>query len=101
RHTRFSRDWSSDVCSSDLHFTDFQSCRLFATIAHARAHIPPSGARDASATADHARGHALRAIDDTVRACALLWGPAGHADVASRSEERREGKGGRSVMPVV
>src|SRR5690606_25571133 len=22
RHTRFSRDWSSDVCSSDLHFTD-------------------------------------------------------------------------------
>src|SRR5690606_40371470 len=20
RHTRFSRDWSSDVCSSDLHF---------------------------------------------------------------------------------
>src|SRR5690606_40658098 len=22
RHTRFSRDWSSDVCSSDLGFTD-------------------------------------------------------------------------------
>src|SRR5690606_40480127 len=21
RHTRFSRDWSSDVCSSDLHFS--------------------------------------------------------------------------------
>src|SRR5690606_8249132 len=24
RHTRFSRDWSSDVCSSDLTFYDFQ-----------------------------------------------------------------------------
>src|SRR5690606_39641343 len=22
RHTRFSRDWSSDVCSSDLHVSD-------------------------------------------------------------------------------
>src|SRR5690606_40125746 len=22
RHTRFSRDWSSDVCSSDLHYVD-------------------------------------------------------------------------------
>src|SRR5690606_39583997 len=24
RHTRFSRDWSSDVCSSDLRFTDLE-----------------------------------------------------------------------------
>src|SRR5207302_4542790 len=24
RHTRFSRDWSSDVCSSDLLLSDFQ-----------------------------------------------------------------------------
>src|SRR5690606_39486392 len=23
RHTRFSRDWSSDVCSSDLQFADY------------------------------------------------------------------------------
>src|SRR5690606_39376327 len=27
RHTRFSRDWSSDVCSSDLH----QQCRAAVT----------------------------------------------------------------------
>src|SRR5690606_13908469 len=26
RHTRFSRDWSSDVCSSDLHYLDFPRC---------------------------------------------------------------------------
>src|SRR5690606_40862118 len=27
RHTRFSRDWSSDVCSSDLDETDERVCR--------------------------------------------------------------------------
>src|SRR5690606_39785017 len=27
RHTRFSRDWSSDVCSSDLNFIDLFSDR--------------------------------------------------------------------------
>src|SRR5690606_40975462 len=26
RHTRFSRDWSSDVCSSDLHKVDLLIC---------------------------------------------------------------------------
>src|SRR5690606_39696699 len=31
RHTRFSRDWSSDVCSSDLHTTEFTTLfHLFA-----------------------------------------------------------------------
>src|SRR5207302_2500174 len=27
RHTRFSRDWSSDVCSSDLSASDFPEAR--------------------------------------------------------------------------
>src|SRR5690606_39717077 len=27
RHTRFSRDWSSDVCSSDLALADLQTIR--------------------------------------------------------------------------
>src|SRR5690606_41195204 len=31
RHTRFSRDWSSDVCSSDLSITTgFDTCRVLA-----------------------------------------------------------------------
>src|SRR5690606_40197523 len=34
RHTRFSRDWSSDVCSSDL---PVESCSLFIPLAHQRA----------------------------------------------------------------
>src|SRR5690606_39402595 len=28
RHTRFSRDWSSDVCSSDLRPNTVQNCRF-------------------------------------------------------------------------
>src|SRR5690606_40679266 len=31
RHTRFSRDWSSDVCSSDLYFLKASGTRLFGT----------------------------------------------------------------------
>src|SRR5690606_39694013 len=31
RHTRFSRDWSSDVCSSDLHESDLFGARLVTT----------------------------------------------------------------------
>src|SRR6266511_164286 len=30
RHTRFSRDWSSDVCSSDLELAELVSPSLFA-----------------------------------------------------------------------
>src|SRR5207302_6903748 len=44
RHTRFSRDWSSDVCSSDL----WNACGdLFATFAAQAFHVGPwgSGAR--------------------------------------------------------
>src|SRR5690606_17265932 len=32
RHTRFSRDWSSDVCSSDLESASIEALRLFAEI---------------------------------------------------------------------
>src|SRR5690606_41032130 len=39
RHTRFSRDWSSDVCSSDLHSTNRP--------------LPPMGGRSAPAGVLH------------------------------------------------
>src|SRR5690606_39327856 len=32
RHTRFSRDWSSDVCSSDLDFTFADECANAVTL---------------------------------------------------------------------
>src|SRR5690606_40973673 len=45
RHTRFSRDWSSDVCSSDLGvFVVVWGGKLLAAFAHERLREkPPSG----------------------------------------------------------
>src|SRR6266511_1700544 len=40
RHTRFSRDWSSDVCSSDL---DPEPDRLAHDAGHPRHHAPGPG----------------------------------------------------------
>src|SRR5690606_40094882 len=35
RHTRFSRDWSSDVCSSDLDETSLRGCIAISLARHA------------------------------------------------------------------
>src|SRR5690606_41153944 len=91
RHTRFSRDWSSDVCSSDL---------LAARLGALGWIEEDLGARLAAEPA--ALGEALRAA---ARAVALaLAGLAGegeellelvdhqHEGVPGRSEERRVGK---------
>src|SRR5690606_39336112 len=49
RHTRFSRDWSSDVCSSDLHAAteerEAELRRLYASPrkSHGRPALPPPG----------------------------------------------------------
>src|SRR5690606_40201315 len=79
RHTRFSRDWSSDVCSSDL--VTF----LPAKLAHH----------------DHGPGRVRRAFHRVLRlAMRFRWATimltlAAFA-VSIRSEERRVGKEGRS-----
>src|SRR5690606_39716379 len=79
RHTRFSRDWSSDVCSSDL----------VQVIHHAlqKSALPEE---------------AVQLIEDTRReTAAQMFKLNSHLDVliprggAKRSEERRVGKGGR------
>src|SRR5207302_8244055 len=72
RHTRFSRDWSSDVCSSDLHW--------YACTYH-RAHrfhyfSPTQGDTLPAAPATHGTGPAKTAAE-----C-----------LHPRSEERRVGK---------
>src|SRR5690606_40156282 len=76
RHTRFSRDWSSDVCSSDLP-------------------APESTARLAERThpvVEQANAHAItRTTDEGVGEL--------HADLIVRSEERRVGKECRSRWP--
>src|SRR5690606_18736870 len=54
RHTRFSRDWSSDVCSSDLKERDFPvtELRLFASARSAGTELDGVTVEDAS-TADY------------------------------------------------
>src|SRR5690606_28917520 len=67
RHTRFSRDWSSDVCSSDL--TD---ARLAATVAacrgfvYAAALMGVTGARDQVSAAAPALVKRVRAVSTGV-----------------------------------
>src|SRR5690606_41094835 len=90
RHTRFSRDWSSDVCSSDL--TDVSCDRPNAVNVVFTAGYPGSIPRVAWLAIMAAvkalyngcePGDAYWAMIDRLR-----WGP--------RSEERRVGRGGRA-----
>src|SRR5690606_39852977 len=85
RHTRFSRDWSSDVCSSDLG----RSLALDAEPERAyRSSLAAGGARRRPGVAPPAPSGAGTAAADgrTSRICRPL-APAG-----GRSEERRVGK---------
>src|SRR5207302_5304560 len=76
RHTRFSRDWSSDVCSSDLPAGRFGSV---APRAVAAPNLPAGGAF--AAAGGPAAGTQLYVM---------------HPDGGERSEERRVGKEWRS-----
>src|SRR5256884_4777193 len=85
RHTRCSRDWSSDVCSSDLYFQ-------FSIADDLRGHY---GAWDKSfrsqITVVNDSGHSLREL------CVHGLGWQMRSDsLNQRSEERRVGKEGRS-----
>src|SRR5207302_2960585 len=93
RHTRFSRDWSSDVCSSDLvaagakHVMDCVDCHNRPT------HIYPSPDRSVD------RAISAGKIDPTLpyikqQAVTILARDYKSAD--ERSEERRVGKEWRS-----
>src|SRR5690606_39832431 len=72
RHTRFSRDWSSDVCSSDLG----------PPRPHPRRRLPPRGTRDG-------RWHHLSSSNNPLTSSKAELPPSEPA----RSEERRVGKG--------
>src|SRR5690606_40548037 len=83
RHTRFSRDWSSDVCSSDL------AAPRAGTMVGGRAGPPdPAAERGGAPRAPSVRGLVDGDRDPRRRS-------AGRAGVPlARSEERRVGKGG-------
>src|SRR5690606_40028700 len=94
RHTRFSRDWSSDVCSSDLAADSDREARRLATTQQMSFANLLRGAR----------GLSQPPIDDIDS----YWSPMEKAQAEkmlarsvigsrdTRSEERRVGKEGRS-----
>src|SRR5690606_39553185 len=85
RHTRFSRDWSSDVCSSDLGTAPHLSGELLADMAQVNiVHIPYKGSGPAQS--DLLGGH-ISLLFSTVAPSVPL--------IQQRSEERRVGKEGR------
>src|SRR5690606_39984812 len=92
RHTSFSRDWSSDVCSSDLDIA--LAVELPVTVGKAL----PRGAAGSCLAVDFVETVA-RDLDpfDAVRRQAALGVQALEQDepFLERSEERRVGKGGR------
>src|SRR5690606_39809490 len=79
RHTRFSRDWSSDVCSSDLAGGVVGAARTSEQAGFSRVIGFDMGGT--STDVAHYNGEYERAFE---------------TEVAGRSEERRVGKEGRS-----
>src|SRR5207302_2463250 len=80
RHTRFSRDWSSDVCSSDLRRT---SRPVHDAQDHGQLPPPAPFPENLRASLLARRSPASSAI----ASCSLITSPLTH-----RSEERRVGK---------
>src|SRR5690606_40832213 len=85
RHTRFSRDWSSDVCSSDLF------------LAGSSRPSPPFSVVVGHHTGKHAQrrqkhngGYEIGGAHDA----------SSRLRCAARSEERRVGKGGTAGRPM-
>src|SRR5690606_40289987 len=87
RHTRFSRDWSSDVCSSDLRAEDYAR--------ELRVLLGSEGSEICGLVDEVARSIAAReSTADYVRRRGGAQGVSGYIlhTVPARSEERRVGK---------
>src|SRR3712207_8018604 len=78
RHTRYWRDWSSDVCSSDLPRDSVTGCARSTQSGHLSAQYAPTPIDSNSHIPDAVAGQGLEGIECT------------------RSEERRVGKECRS-----
>src|SRR5690606_40067036 len=88
RHTRFSRDWSSDVCSSDL----AHACGVTEPRQLRRSHVHVVAASGLSVPLSELHPEPITLIDDQARP----EEPERQISANQRSEERRVGKEGRS-----
>src|SRR5690606_40864095 len=95
RHTRFSRDWSSDVCSSDL--ASCQVLQLVSPPGELRVGAERRGLQIVAVIAERSSHVVPTPVDDRGRAVEW-WGQQREGPVleGQRSEERRVGNGGRS-----
>src|SRR5690554_6997514 len=95
RHTRCGRDWSSDVCSSDLlEDAELEGFRFHDLRHHFASRLVMAGAD--LYVVKELLGHATIAMTERY---AHLAPEHKAAAVALRSEERRVGKGGTSRSP--
>src|SRR5690606_40731801 len=96
RHTRFSRDWSSDVCSSDLG----DEVELFGGCHEHEVHVVRQvAAHGGELKFELEIRHCAQAPDDdaqVVLSCEVDGEPGVASHFYIRSEERRVGKGCRS-----
>src|SRR5699024_11733873 len=97
RHTRSKRDWSSDVCSSDLTFCEATSTSSAAE--HPQAESPSEANAAALSPAKMRRLGAGERDGVIVGSWGVVGGSGTRCVSASdaRSEERRVGKEGRGV----
>src|SRR5207253_6704989 len=79
RHTRWPRDWSSDVCSSDLGTVDLR--RVYATVLEVAALAVPNGAPPSLLAA--AGGGAV-AVAERERVAIPGWAQIGRASCRER-----------------
>src|SRR5207253_8106656 len=85
RHTRWPRDWSSDVCSSDLQFTQ----RGWVNTLPSSVNI---AADRAAVSAIEAKLSGVARLSDCWETPSRVGVPVSRAASATRSEERRVGK---------
>src|SRR5690606_39935731 len=92
RHTRFSRDWSSDVCSSDLSSIGKLNAGTYQLIYHLKTNdaVPSTTHMDTiTFTVQQPTG----LMEETKSLESVFVYPNPVADMLTRSEERRVGKG--------
>src|SRR5690606_39454922 len=99
RHTRFSRDWSSDVCSSDLHGCFIGSAAVM--VLSDKDDIRAAVQNLMRFFEDESCGQCTPCRAGTEKAAKLLQAERWDVPLLQRSEERREGKsvelGGRGA----